>query len=266
MTPNFIRRTLCGAVKLSVAWAARCILDLWRCALGYLRAQWGTSDRTRYLKSRMDKKPRDRDWLGPLSGPISATLALLGLIGVLKTNADTIGWKIVAGVGLIVSVVWAIWFTFGKTSGNAVVLGAPTRRVLIHPTKLRFAAFLLPVGIIAAIGIVFAAGRTADYSDLFVGGGPYSPVVVFDSAPRGADVKFAWIIYADDDPLLQSKENADRVIRAGRTLCRSRVGQGQYWAVFELNGRQLTTSFTALGPTVVKADFKSGSTKEIHPR
>lgn len=215
----------------------------------------------------MENESRFPGWLGPVAAPLSAAVALLGLIGVFKTNAEALGWKIVAAVGFLVSLAWAIWYAFGKTTQLPSVVGGGAQRVLIHPKRSRFISLLLPASIALGTSILVVAQRDADYSGLFTGGGPYSPIVVFDSNPRGANVKLAWIIYAEDDPFLEGKDKntADKIFSLGRTLCRTRVSQGQYWAVFDLNGHRLTTPFTALGPTVVTADFRKSTTREIHP-
>lgn len=216
----------------------------------------------------MGDESRFPGWLGPVAAPVSAIVTVLGLIGVFKTDAEALGWKIVAGVGFLVSLIWAIWYTFGKTTQTPSMVGGEPQRVLIHPKTSRFISLLLPAAIVLVTSILLVAQREPDYTGLFTGGGPYSPIVVFDSKPRGANVKIAWIIYAEDDPFLQGKDKgtADRIFGLGRTLCRTRVSQGQYWAVFELNGHRLTTPFTALGATVVTVDFRKSTAREIHPR
>lgn len=212
-----------------------------------------------------DEPPPNKEVFGPLALPVAIISALLGVIGLFKSNAEVLGWQIVAAVGFLVSIGWSVWYLFAKTTVASSVAGAAPRRVLLHPSRWRFTALLLPATIIVAVTVVFTLNREPDYAQLLVGGGPYSPVVVFDSKPRGAKVKVAWIIDADDDPLLENKKGSDKVIEAGSTLCRIRISQGQYWAVFQLSGRTVTGPFTALGPTVVRADFHRSKIDVLHP-
>jgi hypothetical protein len=104
------------------------------------------------------------------------------------------------------------------------------------------------------IAAFFQAGEI-DYSSLLQGGGPFTPMVVFDSSPRGAEVRVAKFYYADNDPWLLSKDE-DKVARLPEhTLTRRRLGQGHYWVVFDLNGKRVQKYVVVQGPTVVKVQF-----------
>jgi hypothetical protein len=208
-------------------------------------------------------------WQGPLALPIAAIVAVLGLVITFKTYSETLGWKLVAAVAFLVSAVWAGWYLLATTIEPAGVLGGEPRRVRKHLHPLRFAVIALPLLILIAgvAGLVYS--REPDYSELLKYGGPYTPVVVLDSTPRGAEVRLAWVLYADDDPLLENKgkdKQLDAKIFWGRTLCSVQVGQRPYWAVFRFNGRTLTKRFDAVGPTVVRANFARRSITVSHPQ
>lgn len=211
----------------------------------------------------------DLKWLGPLAAPIAAIAAVLGLAVSFKTYSETLGWKLVAIVAFLISTIWAGWYLLATKTEPTGVLGGEPRRVRRNQHPFRFAVVALPLLILiaGAAGLVYS--REPDYSELFVGGGPYTPVVVLDSIPRGAEVSFAWVILADDDPLLENrsedKERAEKIFR-GRTLCRVRVDQRPYWAVFKLGGRTLSKRIEAVGPTVVRANFARGSITVSHPQ
>ena len=167
----------------------------------------------------MENESPRREWLGPLAGPVGAIAAALGLIGTFKTNADVLGWKIATGTGFLVALGWAIWYAFAKTTLPPTIVGAPARRALVHPARSRLIAFGLPFGILIAGCLLWAYHSEPDYSDMFTGGGAVPPpIVVFDSKPRGADVKFARIIYGEDDPLLLGCTRTMRAVftRLGR--------------------------------------------------
>jgi hypothetical protein len=213
----------------------------------------------------MSEEPSSVRPFGTLTWPIAAITAVLGLIGSLKSYAETLGWKIVAGVSFVAFLAWAIRYASAKTSEPSRLAGVcPTIRYR-HGRKHRFAALLLPA-LILAVGVTgVIRTEQPDYSPLFQGGGPYSPVVVFDSSPPGAQVRIAWIIYGEDDPGLERKDLADHIFHLGPTPCRTRVDQGQYWAVFELRGKRVDIPFEAMGHTVVRADFRHLSGSVLHP-
>jgi len=96
--------------------------------------------------------------------------------------------------------------------------------------------------------------REPDYSALLDGGGPCSPMVVFDSVPRGARVRIARTYFADGDPWLQSKNESIYTL-AEPTLTRARLGQGDYWVVFEFKDKRIHKHVIVTGPTVVKVRF-----------
>ena len=213
----------------------------------------------------MSDEPGNVRPFGPLTWPIAAMAAVLGLIGSLRSYGETLGWKIVAGVSFLVFLAWAIWYVFAEAPEPSRLAGVdPTIRYR-YRRKHRFAVLLLPALIlgIGAIGVI--GTQQPDYSSLLQGGGPYSPIVVFDSTPPGAHVRIAWIIYGEDDPGLERKDLSDHIFRLGPTRCRARVDQGQYWAVFELRGKRVSFPFTAIGPTVVRADFGHLSGSVLHP-
>ncbi len=196
-------------------------------------------------------------WLGPFATPVGIAISFLGLIVTFRSYAETVGWKTCSLVLFLVSFGWAIWFLFARITAEPGLVGFEARRVFRHGDKVwRLTALLLPVltGIICLVA--FLQPKDTDYSALLQGGGPYSPMVVFDSEPRGAEIRVAKIWLADDDPWLENKSGQAEVFRLPtRTLARARFWQGQYWAVFELKGRRVQKSFTVMGPTVVKVEF-----------
>jgi hypothetical protein len=200
----------------------------------------------------------DHKWLGPFAVPTAATLAILGMLSTFKSYSETLGWRLVTVVGFVVTTAWALWYLLAKTTENSALVGSDPRQVFLHRHKLRYFVLMLPV-LIMTIGILgFVNSREPDYSALLQGGGPYSPVVVLDSTPRGADVRVAWNLEAEDDPLLENRnkdQEFEKKIFRGKTLCRVRLGQERYWFVFLLNGRTLTKEADITVPTVIRANF-----------
>jgi hypothetical protein len=195
-------------------------------------------------------------WLGPLATPILITLSILALLVTFRSYAETIGWKIISSVVFLVSAVWAVWYLRATTIQDAQLAGVEARSVHRHQHKWwRRAAYALPVVTAVLCGAAFLQPREIDYSSLLQGGGPYSPMVVFDSTPRGAEVRVAKSYVADDDPWLLSNDE-DKVFRLPEhTLRRTRLWQGHYWVVFNLNGKRLQKYVIVQGPTVVKVQF-----------
>jgi len=200
----------------------------------------------------------DHKWLGPLGVPVASALAILGFLSTFKGYSETLGWRVVIAIVFLVAVVWAGWYLLAKTTENSNLVGANPRRVYLHRHKLRFAVLLLPALILAMGVLGLVNKREPDYSALLEGGGPYSPVVVLDSSPRGAEVRVAWTLEAEDDPLLENKsedKDLEKKIFRGKTLCRVRVDQKPYWFVFLLNGKVITKQADIVGPTVIRANF-----------
>jgi hypothetical protein len=209
----------------------------------------------------------DSRWQGPLAGPVAATAALLALAGSFKTYSETLGWKIVAIIVFTVSAAWAGWYLAAKTTEAPGLVGAEPRRVPLHRHKLRFLVLLLPLLVLITGLAAVVQSREPDYSALLEGGGPYSPILILDSVPRGAEVRLAWVIRAEADPSLENKgedkELREKIFR-GRTLCRVRVDQLPYWVVFRLNGRTISKRVDVIGPTVVRANFARGTITVSH--
>ena len=125
---------------------------------------------------------------GPLGISIAATLALLGLLSTFKIYSETLGWRAVIGIAFLVATVWAAWYLLANTTENPALIGSDPQRVYLHRHKLRYAVLVLPILILADGALGFVQSAEPDYSALLEGGDPYSPVVVLDSTPRGADV------------------------------------------------------------------------------
>lgn len=196
-------------------------------------------------------------WLGPLAVPIGIVLSLLILIVTFQSHAEKLGWKVISSIVFIVSLAWSIWYLRATiTKEPSRLAGVEPRKVLRHENKLwRRIVLLLPIVTSVLCATAFLQPKEEDYSSLLQGGGPYSPIVVFDSKPRGAEVRVAWILYGEDDPWLENKDN-DKILRlTERTLTRARLSQGHYWVVFELNGKRVQKKVIVQGPTVVKAEF-----------
>lgn len=197
-------------------------------------------------------------WLGPFATPVGVAVSFLGLIVTFRSYAETVGWKTCSLVLFLVSLGWSVWFLFSRVTAEPGLVGFGSRRVFRHRERVwRLLAPLLPVSTGIICIVAFLQPRGTDYSALLQGGGPYSPIVVFDSEPRGAEVRVAKIWVADDDPWLENKSGKIEVFRLpARTLTRARFWQGQYWAVFELkSGRRMQKDFTVTGPTIVKVEF-----------
>lgn len=196
-------------------------------------------------------------WLGPFATPIGIVLSVLGLVVTFQSHAATIGWKTISVIVFTVSLVWSIWYLRATVTEEPNGLaGVEPRRVLRHGSKVwRRAILLLPIvtGILCIVALL--QPKEEDYSLLLQGGGPDSPIVVFDSKPRGAKVRVAKSYYADDDPLLTDKKNENIFHLPNPTLTRTRLWQGHYWAVFELNGKYRQELIIVQGPTVVKVEF-----------
>jgi len=170
-------------------------------------------------------------WLGPLGTPVAVFISLIGLIVTFQSQATTVGWRVFSVLAFFVSLVWSIWYLRAMTTRESLGL---TRKVRLHDNKWwRSVAFLLPVLTAVLCALAFLPQRE-DYSSLLQGGGPYSPMVVFDSKPRGAMVRVAKSYYADDDPLLENKDDNHIFRLPEPTLTRTRLWQGHYWVVFEL--------------------------------
>jgi len=141
-------------------------------------------------------------WLGPFATPIAIVLSLLALIATFQSHAETIGWKAVSTIVFLVSLVWSIWYLRAMTTADAGLAGVEARKVRRHQTKLwRRIVFVFPIvtGIVTGVLFIaafFQAGEI-DYSSLLQGGGPFTPMVVFDSSPRGAEMRVAKFYYAD---------------------------------------------------------------------
>jgi hypothetical protein len=196
-------------------------------------------------------------WLGPLATPIGIVLSLLALIATFQSHAATVGWKVVSSIVFVVSLVWSIWYLWATiTKEPSGLAGVEPRKVFRHGNKLwRRVVFLLPIVTGVLCAMAFLQSKEEDYSSLLQGGGPYSPIVVFDSEPRGAEVRVAWSLYGEDDPWLESKSN-DKIARLpDHTLTWARLGQGHYLVVFELNGKRVQKYVIVQGPTVVKVEF-----------
>ncbi len=200
----------------------------------------------------------DHKWLGPLGVPIAATLAVLGLLSTFRSYSETLGWRVVIGIAFLVATAWAVWYLLAKTTEDSALVGSGQNRIYLHRHKLRYSVLVLPAFILAVGVLGFVINREPDYSALLEGGGPYSPVVVLDSTPRGAEVRVAWTLYGDDDPLLENKsqdQELEKKIFRGKTLCRIRLDQRPYRFVFVLNGKVLTQQAVITAPTALRADF-----------
>jgi hypothetical protein len=197
---------------------------------------------------------RDIRWLGPLATPLGAALSLLGLFATFRSYANSLGWKLVSLVLLVVSSAWCAWYLCARILQQSTILGGQQTLAYRHQKRLwRRLSLLLPGGATILCGIAFLQPRAPDYTAMLQGGGPYSPVVVFDSHPAGAQVRLAWSLDAEGDPWLEG--GRDKVFDLGTTPTRVRLSQGHYWAVFKLNGRRLQRDVLVTAPTVVTVEF-----------
>lgn len=194
-------------------------------------------------------------WLGPFASPVAITISLLTLAITFQSYAETFGWKLVSLVFLGVSSAWAAWYLAARVIKESELEGVNVRKVPRHQNRmLRLGAPLFPVLACVLCALAFLQPKERDYSGLLQGGGPLSPIVVFDSEPQGADVKVAWILHAESDPWLE-RDDDEKILHVGQTLTRARFGNGHYWAVFELDCQRLQKGFTVSGPTVVTVEF-----------
>lgn len=194
-------------------------------------------------------------WLGPLATPLAIALSLMALVVTFRSHAETLGWRTVSGICLGVSLGWSAWYLRSRVRPPGLLAGVEPRTVPRHTNRSwRLVALLLPVLTISLFAASFLWPRKPDYSALLEGGGPYSPMVVFDSEPRGAEVRLAWSLYGEYDPWLEG--NNDKIHRLpGHTLTRARLSQGHYWVVFELDGQRRQKYVVLTGPTVVIVKF-----------
>ncbi len=155
--------------------------------------------------------------LGPFGTPIGIVFSLLLLIATFRSYGETIGWKVVLPIVFLVSLVWSIWYRRAMTTNDVGLAGVDARKVYRHQSKLwRRVVLVFPIvtGMVTSallIATLFQPRKT-NYSSLLQGGGPFTPMVVFDSSPPGAEVRIAKFYYADDDPWLLSKDE-DKVAR-----------------------------------------------------
>lgn len=206
----------------------------------------------------MDDKKNFINLFKPILIPISLSLGVIVVILSFISFEKQISWKMISCVVLIVSLTWALWYRFSKIEEKPLIDGEK-RKVLRHRNKFwRWAVFILPI--LSLVSLIFLPvnfeENEFDYSDLLQGGGPYTPVVVFDSEPRGASVRVAKIYYADEDPYLLDEKNDNIYRLTEKTLTRARLSQGQYWVVFEYEGQMIQRALSLVKPEVVKVDFK----------
>src|ERR1700730_11739663 len=95
----------------------------------------------------------------------------------------------------LVSAAWSIWYLRAESE--------KTHRGRKRFLKWRWSVLILPI---AALILCVWAFQQEDYSALCGGGGPLAAMVVFDSKPRGATVRFAWVVYAYTDPWLEKND------------------------------------------------------------
>jgi hypothetical protein len=183
------------------------------------------------------------DKLGPLALPVGLILSILTLILAVTKIIPEVGLKVAAVISFLVLLGWSIWFLSKRSKRWQVI--AP----------------LLPLG---ALGLcVFAFFPNAfsflfeeDYSwCLSQSGGSISYMVVFDSQPRGAQVRYAQRLNAESDPLLESNEGPVIQRLFDRTPACTLIAQNHYRAVFELNGKKKSVDFTVPQKRVVKVAF-----------
>ena len=198
--------------------------------------------------------------------PIAASASALTVIASLKGYGETLGWKIVTAVSFVICLGWAVWYVSARSAVPSKLEGVGARTQYRYGGRIRFLVLLLPflVGVVGTVGLV----RTASphyAAELFEGGGPYSPIVVFDSLPKGAEVRIAKIFYGEDDPTLKHADIKDHVLSAGPTPCRVRMDQGQYWVVIERRSQTVGFPLTVTVPVAVRAVFNKRRAYIFHP-
>ena len=206
----------------------------------------------------MDDKKDFINLFKPIIIPISLSIGVIGVIFYIFSFEEQISWKMISFVVFFVSLIWAFWYRFSKIEEKSSI-DSEIRKAPRYRNKLwRWAVFILPI--LSLVTLILLSvdfeEKEFDYSDLLQGGGPYSPVVVFDSEPRGASVRVAMIYYGENDPYLLDEKNDNIHRLTEKTLTRTRLSQGQYWVVFEYEGQMIQRTLYLVKPEVVKVKFK----------
>ncbi|HEY6871449.1 MAG TPA: hypothetical protein VI298_01850 [Geobacteraceae bacterium] len=193
----------------------------------------------------------------PFSIPIGIALSAFGLYQTYSNKFDELQILILIGITLLVSLLWAVWYVLAKTKNLSVIDQQLILTEFKYKNKiLRRLVFAVPV--LCAILLVFLSINYRSkviYSKMLEGGGPFTPIVVLDSKPRGATVRIAKIYYGDDDPYLRDKNNKNIFEVPNKTLTRVKLYQGQYWVVFEYKGKSIGRTLTLQDSQVLKVTF-----------
>ena len=190
----------------------------------------------------MGEKP-NIDKLGLLALPIGLLLSILTLILAVTKIIPEVGLKVAAVISFLVLLWWSIWFLSKR------------------PERWQVIVLILPLG--ALVLCVFAFFPNAfsllfeeDYSwCLSQPGGAISYMVVFDSQPRGARVRYAQRLNAESEPLLEGNDGASIRRLFDRTPLCTLIAENYYRAVFELNGKEKSVDFTVPQKRVIKVTF-----------
>lgn len=182
--------------------------------------------------------------------PLGISLSIFILFITFQLYAGTTGWKIASTILFITSVLWYIWYLTAKTIKKQET--STSRILLIANRRQRRLVLFIPV--FAAV-LCFGAFLNPEEINFFTIHGERS-IVVFDSDPPGAKVRYAWILYADGDPWLEDSSEAREIVQLPKpTLIKAKVAHGQYRAVFELGDKRVQRKFVVKGTTQVKVEF-----------
>ena len=176
-----------------------------------------------------------------------------------------VGVKAISLAAFFAFFIWAVWYLASYCRGRVIDESQSKQYTLKHKSKFgRMYAYVVPtfIGVLALLP--WLQQSEPDYSDYFKqGAGIAEWIVVFDSVPRGAEVRVVNQLYYQNEDAFLEKES-DRVL-SGQTVMGARLSQGWYWAVFELNGEYETEAFVLSGNRVVKADFTENSLLHLRP-
>lgn len=198
----------------------------------------------------MNKELIGKKWTGTFMVPLGISLSLFTLYVTFQVYAGTTGLKIASTILFIASVLWCIWYLTAKTIKKQEA--STSRIMLIANRRRRRLAMLIPV--FAAV-ICFGAFLNTEEIVFSAMHGERS-IVVFDSDPPGAKVRYAWILYADGDLWLEDSSEAREIVQLPKpTQTKAKVLHGQYWAVFELGDKRVQKKFIVKGTTQVNVEF-----------
>lgn len=198
----------------------------------------------------MNKELIDKKWTGTFMIPLGISLSLFTPYVTFQLYAGTAGLKIASMILFITSVLWYIWYLTAKTIKKQET--STSRILLIANRRRRRLVMLIPV-----FAAVICLGAFLNPEEIIFSAihGKRS-IVVFDSDPPGAKVRYAWILYADGDPWLEDSSEAREIVQLPKpTQTKAKVLHGQYWAVFELGDKRVQKKVIIEGPSKVSVEF-----------